>query len=117
MFTQAHRSVNNMHRGTSLGLWICKQFCMGGDIKLYSQPDRGTAFVFHIPINNDQISLVQPARNNTQQSVQNVMIVDDYINNKELHKFIVEEEGANVILASNGKEAGREVHSSRRGIL
>ena len=52
MFFQAHQSVNVMHGGTGLGLWICKQLCrkMGGDIKLYSEVNKGTSIVFYIPV-------------------------------------------------------------------
>ena len=54
MFVQAHQSVNVMHGGTGLGLWICKQLCrkMGGDIKLYSEIQTGTNVVFYVPVND-----------------------------------------------------------------
>ena len=107
MFAQAHRSVINMHGGTGLGLWICKQICtkMGGDIKLYSQQQRGTTFVFYLPINNDRISLSPLPRPHSTQGICNVLIVDDYNYNRDLHKLIVEREGGGAIIASNGLEA------------
>ena len=49
-------SAGNMYGGTGLGLWICKQICqkMNGDIALYSEVNRGTTFVFYIPVDNDE---------------------------------------------------------------
>ena len=117
MFTQAHRSVSNMHGGTGLGLWICKQLCqkMGGDIKLYSQLGRGTSFVFYVPINNDEMLSPSHVRSNPLQDRLNVLVVDDYAHNRELHKLLVEKEGGQAILASDGKEAVEKFQAREEG--
>ena len=119
MFTQAHRSVVTMHGGTGLGLWICKQLCqkMGGDIKLYSELGRGTTFVFYIAVNSDE-GLAPPGREfGMPQISPNVLIVDDYAHNRELHKLLVEKEGAQAILASDGTEAVEKFKAHEEGFF
>jgi len=107
MFFQAHRSKTVRAEGTGLGLWICKQLChkMGGEIKVYSQVHKGTTFVFYIPISHgrlgDSLFPILPS----QHDKLNVLVADDYEYNRELHKLLLEQEGANVTLATNGKEA------------
>ena len=117
MFTQAHRSVATMHGGTGLGLWICKQLCqkMGGEIKLYSELNRGTTFVFYIAVNNDEELIPHVRRPNTLKISPNVLIVDDYAHNRELHKLLVEKEGAQAILATDGTEAVEKFKAREEG--
>ena len=106
MFTQAHKSVSQMYGGTGLGLWICKQLCqkMQGDIKLYSEASVGTTVVFYISVDNDQITEL-PSRPALKHERVNVLIVDDYSHNRDLHQLLIEREGAIAILASSGEEA------------
>ena len=119
MFTQAHRSVVTMHGGTGLGLWICKQLCqkMGGDIKLYSELGRGTTFVFYVAVNSDERHELTTTRPDTLQIRPNVLIVDDYAHNRELHKLLVEKEGAQAILASDGIEAVEKFKAHEEGFF
>jgi len=109
MFIQVHGTTGVTYHGTGLGLWICKQLCnkMGGDIKVYSELNKGTTFVFYIPVENERISQsigTGQFVNNARDTV-NVLIADDYVHNRELHKLLLEREGAVVSLATNGKEA------------
>ena len=106
MFIQVHGTSIAYH-GTGLGLWICKQLCnkMGGDIKVYSELNQGTSFVFYIPVNNDKMhDSIGQFKNTTRNEVR-VLIADDYAHNRELHKLLLEREGAVVSLVSNGIEA------------
>ena len=108
MFIQVHGTARVAYQGTGLGLWICKQLCnkMGGDIKVYSEVNKGTSFVFYIPVNYEKMNenIGGQFVNNTRDEV-NVLIADDYAHNRELHKLLLEREGAVVSLATNGKEA------------
>ena len=117
MFEQAHQSVNTMHGGTGLGLWISKQLCqkMGGDITLYSTVNQGTSFVFYIPVNNDrQNQPVAPLEDGLHRDV-NVLVVDDYAVNRDLHQLLLQREGANVLTACNGREAVEKYESKEEG--
>ena len=50
-FTQIDSSYNRKYDGSGLGLALCRQLChlMDGDIKVASQPDRGSTFTFWLP--------------------------------------------------------------------
>ena len=119
MFTQAHQSVGSMHGGTGLGLWICKQLCqkMHGDIKLHSRLGEGTKVVFYIPITKDSELEVPLTRIKTSRTKVNVLVVDDYAHNRELHRLLLEREGAQVILASNGREAFEKYKAQNEGFF
>jgi len=108
MFEQVSRSTRADHGGTGLGLWICKQLCrkMNGDIAIYSKVGKGTSFVFYIPVDNDRLNKSMSGWN--RRSVRDeirALVVDDYSVNRYLHKLLLEQEGVQVLLANNGKEA------------
>jgi len=111
MFTQAHKGVAPIYGGTGLGLWICKQLCekMRGDIVIYSKAHKGTSFVFYLPVNNDDLE--DPNIQKRRADKVNVLIVDDYGYNRDLHKLLLEQEGVHVVLAANGQE-GVECYQS-----
>lgn len=108
MFSQGDRNVGSVYGGSGLGLWICKQLChkMGGDITLYTKLNQGTTFVFYIPINNhnlrSELSLERPIL--CREKVR-ALVVDDYAYNRDIHKLLLEREGVQVMVASDGKEA------------
>ncbi len=110
MFNQVHRNLTSSHGGTGLGLWICKQICekLGGDITVYSQINQGTRFVFYVPINNQSLTSgggLSLLRNSPQKGVVRALVVDDFAFNRDLHKLLLQQEGVNVTLARDGKEA------------
>ena len=119
MFVQAHQSVTNMRGGTGLGLWICKQLCqkMRGDIKLYSQVDQGTTFVFYIPVDNNLQHEPAVSRANPLRDDVNVLVADDYAHNRDLHKLLLQREGAHVTLAADGREAVRKFQDKEEGFF
>lgn len=107
MFEQVTGSARPQHGGTGLGLWICKQLCrkMNGDIAIYSKVGKGTSFVFYVPVNNDVLSNSITNWNRTNGDEIRALVVDDYSVNRYLHKLLLEQEGVQVVLANNGKEA------------
>jgi len=112
MFEQAVQGLRSAHGGTGLGLWICKQLCqkMKGDITVYSKPGQGTSFVLYIPVDNTRMmknssctSLV-PRPGSSRGKIK-ALVVDDYSVNRYLHKLLLEQEGVDVVVACDGKEA------------
>ena len=109
MFEQATSGSRSVHGGTGLGLWICKQLCqkMHGDINVYSKPGKGASFVLHIPIDNNLIKTETSlnARSGWLKEKVKALVVDDYSVNRYLHKLLLEQEGVQVTVACDGKEA------------
>jgi len=118
MFVQADRNIAGIHGGSGLGLWICKQLCqkMGGDIAVYSRLNKGTTFVFYIPVNNDLLSVTcDPKLSPPLDKKIRALVVDDQSYNRDLHKLILEREGVQVSLAKDGKEACEKFMKEQQG--
>ena len=115
MFSQVEGSQMNLDAGgTGLGLWICRQLCqkMGGDIKLYSNPNEGTKVIFYVRVNNTALPLTT---SRISSGKLRALVVDDYAYNRDVHKLIVEREGVEVFTACDGKEALEKYQASGEG--
>jgi len=106
MFEQASHGQRSVHGGTGLGLWICKQLChkMKGDITVYSKHGEGTSFVLYIPVDNNRVNTAAVRSGLARERIR-ALVVDDYSVNRYLHKLLLEQEGVQVSVACNGKEA------------
>jgi len=107
MYNQANSSISSTYGGSGLGLWISKQLTqkMGGDIAVYSERNKGTQFVFYIPVNLFQTSTISTANTLRLRDKVNVLVVDDFAFNRNLHKLLLEREGAQVTVANDGHDA------------
>ena len=94
MFSQAEDSIATKYGGTGLGLWTCKQLChkMGGDIKVYSNPGKGSIFVFYIPfvreIQQKMENLIIP-KSSPQMKSPRALLIDKLPYNNEIHKAML----------------------------
>ena len=106
MYTQADKNISSVYGGTGLGLWICKQLCnkMGGDITVYSQVNKGTSFLFYVPVHNVAKESLPSLYVPHIRDKLNALVVDDFAFNRNLHKLLLEREGVQVTLANDGKE-------------
>ena len=80
---------------------------MGGTIEFTSQEGVGSQFVIRIPFKIDEEHKTEAVKEATSASIEglSVLLVEDNELNMEIAKFIIENEGANVTCATNGKEA------------
>ena len=108
-FAQEHIGSRSKYVGTGLGMPIAKSLVekMGGTIEFTSQEGVGTQFVIRIPFKIDEEHKTEAVKEATSASIEglSVLLVEDNELNMEIAKFIIENEGANVTCATNGKEA------------
>ena len=108
-FAQEHIGSRSKYVGTGLGMPIAKSLVekMGGTIEFTSQEGVGSQFVMRIPFKIDQEHKNERVKESASASIEglHVLLVEDNELNMEIAKFIIENEGAIVTCATNGKEA------------
>ena len=110
-FSQEHASAGARYSGTGLGMSIAGKICekMGGTIAIDSTPGVGSTFVVTVPFRIDT-ECRENARHDdeaAQPSLEglNILLAEDNDLNMEIAKFLLEDAGAHVLQAVNGREA------------
>lgn len=109
-FSQEDKSARTQYKGSGLGLPITKELLnlMNGKISVKSKLGVGSTFIIDIPL---ELNLEQREeifeQKDTQASLKGVhiLLAEDNEMNREIAQYFLEEEGAEVITAVNGKEA------------
>ena len=108
-FAQEHMGSRSKYVGTGLGMPIAKSLVekMGGSIVFTSQEGVGSQFVIRIPFKIDEEHKNERVKESASVSIEGlrVLLVEDNELNMEIARFIIENEGARVTCATNGKEA------------
>jgi len=121
-FRQADGSITRKHGGTGLGLSVVKRLteAMGGKVTARSAVGLGSVFVVELPVevpeDAEWITAFEEAvdrRDSPADDVDSreirlegkILLAEDGIDNQRLIKRILESAGAEVKVASNGKEA------------
>ncbi|WP_432823785.1 ATP-binding protein, partial [Trichloromonas sp.] len=118
-FVQADTSVTRRFGGTGLGLAIARKFAraMGGDIRVKSEPGKGSVFSVALTTGDlsgvsfllpEQVAALQRdihvvAGTRWKFPEARILVVDDGAENRELVKFLLEESGLAVDEAENGQ--------------
>ena len=117
-FAQEDVGSRTKYAGTGLGMPITKKLVekMGGTISFESKEGAGTTFVVRIPfrIDTDRDSKVE-AGEKTEASIRglHILLAEDNELNMEIAEFMLQNEGADVTKAWNGREAVEIFEKSR----
>ena len=117
-FAQEDVGSRTKYAGTGLGMPITKKLVekMGGTISFESKEGTGTTFVIRIPfrIDTDRDSKVEVGEK-TEASIRglHILLAEDNELNMEIAEFMLQNEGADVTKAWNGREAVEIFEKSR----
>lgn len=112
-FTQADASTTRIYGGTGLGLSISRKLVqlMGGELKVSSQPGKGTNFFFTLEFSKgEQKTIADAPQSKSSTQLNNldgiqILLVEDQEFNQFVAKRLLELLKARVEIASNGKIA------------
>ncbi|MEN9866832.1 MAG: hypothetical protein RL748_2422, partial [Pseudomonadota bacterium] len=110
-FQQADASTTRQYGGTGLGLVICKQLVelMKGRIGVESQPGCGSTFWFVLPLGladaPGECSDISTAHDPCSLQGMHILLAEDNAFNQQIAIELLEQQGAVVCLANNGREA------------
>lgn len=109
-FAQEHESARTSYAGTGLGLPIAKKLVehMGGSISFESAEGKGTVFTIVLQFKIDPADhRVRKEPHKTELSLKGlrILLVEDNALNMEISEYMLEEKGAQVTQAHDGREA------------
>jgi signal transduction histidine kinase/CheY-like chemotaxis protein len=110
-FYKVEDNKSRLYQGTGIGLSICKRLVemMGGELKVESEPGKGSKFYFSLSGSGNISQNNSPAGKESDHAPVlkgiNIVVAEDEPNNYELMRRIINKTGANIFWAHNGKEA------------
>lgn len=126
-FTQADNSTSRNFGGTGLGLAISKKLLalQGAELKLKSEPNKGSCFYFEISypilptrvLKQEEIVLDIPAEESKPLQGKYVLLVEDNEVNILVAKTFLSKWGASIDIAQNGKEAIQLFDEQKHNII
>ena len=120
-FAQEHAGSRTKFAGTGLGMPIAKKLIetMGGTITFESENGAGTTFVIRIPfkidLNSDKREEKKDVSDGKSIKGLHILLAEDNELNMEIAEFMLQNEGADVTKAWNGREAVEIFEKSRPG--
>lgn len=108
MFSQEHRTARTTYNGSGLGLAIVKKTVefLNGTIDLVSKEGVGTTFTVSLPlkIDTEKYGIEEKIETCSIKGL-NILLAEDNELNMEIASFVLEEQGAVVTEAKDGKQA------------
>ncbi len=120
-FTQEDGGSRSEYGGTGLGMSITKSLVekMGGTIQVVSEKGMGTTVNVVVPF---ETGVAQPETRDAQDAAPevslaglNILLAEDNELNAEIARFLLEEEGAHVTVAADGRQAVEAFADSKPG--
>lgn len=116
-FTQEHKTARTKYKGTGLGMAIVHELvdAMQGTIQVDSVLGKGTTFTVTLPFEIGVSPKEQEEKDDKSGDLQgmHLLVVEDNDLNREITQCVLEEAGAEVETAADGKQAV-EIFSSAR---
>ena len=109
-FTQEEGGARTHYKGSGLGMAITKRLVdkMDGTIEIESEPGQGSVFTVVLPL---EIAETPGSQEETTEPVsqdfsgKRALLVEDNELNQEIAKYMLSENGLEITVAANGKEA------------
>ncbi len=120
-FTQEHQDARTNYNGVGLGMSIVKKLVdqMKGSITIDSYPGKGSVVQIILPIRIDEAGSGYPVEE--EQDIQDniagmrILLVEDNEINCEIVEYILQEAGAEIVTAKDGKAAVDAFEASAPG--
>lgn len=108
MFSQEHKTARTTYNGSGLGLAIVKKTVgfLNGTIDFVSKEGVGTTFTVRLPlkIDTEKYTIEEKIENGSIKGL-NILLAEDNELNMEIASFVLDEQGAAVTEAKDGKQA------------
>ena len=108
-FTQEHAENRSSYQGTGLGMSIVKNLInkMKGTITLETKQGEGSTFTITLPVKLDMVCFEETETEEEETSIEGmkILLVEDNDLNLEVAQYILEDAGAEIIVARNGLES------------
>lgn len=108
MFSQEHKTARTTYNGSGLGLAIVKKTVgfLNGTIDFVSKEGVGTTFTVRLPlkIDTEKYAIEEKIENASIKGL-NILLAEDNELNMEIASFVLDEQGAAVTEAKDGKQA------------
>lgn len=112
LYTQVDKNTSRIYGGTGLGLAIVKQLAelQNGTVSVKSEYGKGSVFTLQIPYKIKQQAVKKVEISSAAQQTGllqgvKVLVAEDNLINQKVVLYTLKNQGADVIMTSNGKEA------------